>query len=108
MKKLCDVNSDPLMQSLSSSFSLQAARFLATIFRKSRQRLRGRRSYYENKVLALSLLKRSPKSYIILRTLLPFPSRRSLQSILNTVPFKTGINADVFHALLTVLAENVW
>ncbi|PNF15446.1 hypothetical protein B7P43_G18115, partial [Cryptotermes secundus] len=27
------------------------------------------------------------------------PSRQSLQSVLNTVPFRTGVNAHVFHAL---------
>jgi hypothetical protein len=43
LKKLCDVDSDPQMQSLSSSFSLEAARFLAAVFRNSRQRPKGRR-----------------------------------------------------------------
>jgi hypothetical protein len=54
MKELCDVDSDPLMQSLSLSFSLQAARFLAAIFQNSRQRPRGRRWNFEDKMLALS------------------------------------------------------
>jgi hypothetical protein len=62
MKKLCDVDSDPLKQSLSSSFSLQAPRFLAAIFRNSRQKPWCRRWNFEDKVLALSLLKCSPKS----------------------------------------------
>jgi hypothetical protein len=35
LKKLCDVDSDPLMINLSSSWSLEAARFLAGIFRNS-------------------------------------------------------------------------
>jgi hypothetical protein len=35
-------------------------------------------------VLALSLFTHSPKSFI-LRTLLPLPSKRSLQALLNTV-----------------------
>jgi hypothetical protein len=49
--------------------------------------------------LSLSLLKRSPKSYIFLQTLFPLPSGRTLQSLLNTVPFRTGINNHVFYAL---------
>jgi hypothetical protein len=96
MKELCNVDRDPLMENLSSSFSVEAARFLAAMFRNSRHKPKGRRWHFEEKVLVLSLLKRSPKSYILLRTLLPLPSRGSLQSILNTVPFRPGINAHVF------------
>jgi hypothetical protein len=50
-------------------------------------------------MLALSLLKRSPNSYSLLRVLLPLPSRHTLQSILGTVHFAAGINARVFGAL---------
>ena len=50
------------------------------------------------KKIALSLLKRSPKFYILLHTLFPLPSGRTLQSLLNTFPFRTGINT-MFYAL---------
>ena len=50
-------------------------------------------------MLALSLLKRSPKSYSFLQLLLPLPSRRTLQSVLSIVHFAAGINAHVFSAL---------
>jgi hypothetical protein len=99
VEKLCDVDSDPLLESLSSSFNVEAARFLAAILMNNKQRPKGRKWNFDEKVLALSLLKHSPKSYILLRTLLPLPSRRSLQSLLNTLPFSTGINAHVFLAL---------
>jgi hypothetical protein len=36
LKKLCDMDSDPLMGNLSCSLTLEAARFLAGIFRNSR------------------------------------------------------------------------
>ncbi|PNF31489.1 hypothetical protein B7P43_G00752 [Cryptotermes secundus] len=85
------------MERLSSSLSVEAARLLAAIIRNTRQRPQGRRRDIEEKVLAL--LKCSPKSYILLCTLLPLLSRRSLQSVLSTVPFRTGINAHVFRAL---------
>jgi hypothetical protein len=42
-KKLCDVDSNPLMENLMSFLSLEAARFLAGIFRNSRQQPKGRR-----------------------------------------------------------------
>jgi hypothetical protein len=105
LEKLYDEDSDPLVEDLSSAFSLEAARFVAGIFRNNRQP-KNKRCNFEDKVLALSFLKHSSISYILLCTLLPLPSRRSLQSVLNTVPFRTGINAYVFHAFQHS-AENV-
>ena len=99
LKDLCDVDSDPLMQENSNYLNAEAVRLLATIFRNSRHKLRGRRWNFEGKNLALSLLKRNPKSYILLQTLFPLPSGRTFQSLLNTVPFRTGINTHVFYAL---------
>jgi hypothetical protein len=98
LEKLCDLDSDLLMENL-SSFSVEAARLLVAMFRNSNQKPKGRRWNFEDRVLALSVLKRSPKSYILHHTLLPLPSRRSLQSILNTVTFRTDINAHIFRAL---------
>ena len=54
---------------------------------------------FEEKILALSLLKRSPKSYVLLQTLFPLPSGCNIQSFLNTIHFRTGINNHVFDAL---------
>jgi hypothetical protein len=87
------------MQEISKSLNAEAVRLLAAIIRNSRYKPRGRRWNFEEKILALSLLKRSPKSYILLQTLFPLPSGCTLQSLLNTVPFRTGINTHVFYAL---------
>jgi hypothetical protein len=54
----------------------------------------------------LSLLKRSPNSYILLQSLYPLPSGCALQS-LDTVPFRSSINTHVFDALRHS-AEKVW
>jgi hypothetical protein len=107
LKKLYNVESDSLMENLSCSLSLEVVGFLAKIFRNNRQKAKDRRWNFEDKVLAHSLLERSPKSYILLCTLLPHLSSRFLQSILNTVAFRIGINAYVFHALQHT-AENIW
>jgi hypothetical protein len=58
--------------------TVEVARLLAAIVRNSRQKPKGRWWNFEDNVLALSLLMRSPKSYI-LWALLPFPCRRTLQ-----------------------------
>ena len=73
--------------------------FLKDIFRNSVRKPKGRRWNFEDKMLALSLLKCSPKSFSFLWVLLPLPYRRTLQSVLGIVHFAAGINAHVFGAL---------
>jgi hypothetical protein len=71
LKKLCCVDSDPVMENLLSSLTVEAASSLAAIIRNSRQKPKCRRWNLEDKVLALFLLKHSPKSYILFQALLP-------------------------------------
>ena len=59
---------------------------------------RGRGGIFK-KNFGFALLRRSPKSYVLLQTLFPLPSGRNLQSLLNIVNFRTGINNNVFHAV---------
>ena len=60
LKDLCHVDSDPLKQEISNSLNAEAVTLLAAIIRNSRHKPRGRRWNFEDKTLALSLLKRSP------------------------------------------------
>ena len=55
------------------------------------------------KVWAGSILKHSLRSCAFVQPLFTLPSRRTLQSPLNTVQFRTGINAHVF----IVLKDNI-
>jgi len=102
-KEVCELDSNPLIQTLSSSLTVPTSAFLASIFRNIRHKPEGRRWSLKEKVLALSLLKHNPKSYTFLRSLFPLPSRRPLQSILNTIHFRTGISAHVFNTLKRTL-----
>ena len=97
--KVCQLDSNPLIQSLSSALNMDSLRFLASIVRNSNHEPKGRRWSYKEKVLAVSILKCSPRSYTFLWSLFPVTSRRTLQSLLNTVQFGTGINAHVFSVL---------
>ena len=90
LKEVCQLDSNPLIQSLSSSLNEDTSTFLASIVRNSKHVPKGRRWSYKEKVLAVSILKHSPRSYTFLRSLFPLPSR-SLQSLLNAVQFGTGI-----------------
>jgi len=87
------------MEDISTSLNAEGIRLLKGIFRNSKRKPNCRRWNFEDKMLALSLLKRSPKSYSFLRLLLPLPSRRTLQTVLSTVHFAAGINAHVFGVL---------
>lgn len=98
----CPLDSS-LIQSLSSSLHVDISRFLATVVRISRHKPQGRRWRFKEKALALSTLKCAPNSYSFLWTLFPLPSRLTLQTILNTIHFRTGINAHVFSMLRCTL-----
>jgi hypothetical protein len=88
-----------LMEDISTFLNAEGIRSYKTTFRNSKRKPKGRRWNFKDKMLALFLLKCSPKSYSLLRVLLPLLSRRTLQSILNAVHIVAGINAHVFGAL---------
>jgi hypothetical protein len=93
------MDSGPLMEDISNSLNVEAVRLLPAIIRHSKHKPKGRKWNFEDKILALSLLKHSPKSCTLLHTLFSLPSRQNLQCLLNIVHFRTGINTHVFDAL---------
>jgi len=103
LKEVCQLESNPLIQSLSSSLNVGTSRFLLSIVRNNKYEPKGRRWSCKEKVLAISIQKCNPRSYTFLWSLFPLPSRRTLQSLLNTVQFRTSINAHVF----SILKDNV-
>jgi hypothetical protein len=106
MKKVespCDLDSDPMIEILSSSLSLEASRFLAGIFKK--QKPKGRKWNFDSEILALSLFKHCLKFCILLHTPLFLPFRWFMQSVLDIFSFRMGIRAHVFGART---AEHFW
>jgi hypothetical protein len=89
-KFVSDEEVNTLTGDISTSLNAEGIRLLKGIFRNSKRKPKGRRWNFKDKMVALSLLKRSPKSYSFLRLLLFLPSRRTLQSVLNTVHFAAG------------------
>jgi hypothetical protein len=73
LKFVFDVEVNTLMNDISASLNTESIRLLKGIFRNSKHKPKGRRWNFENTLLALSLLIRSPKSYSFLRLLLPLP-----------------------------------
>ena len=102
LKFVSDVEVNTLTEDISTSLNAEGIRLLRGIFRTSKCKPKSRRWNFEDKMLALSLLKCSPKFYSFLQSLFPLPSRCTLQSVKSvssTVHFVAGIIAHVFGAL---------
>jgi hypothetical protein len=80
-----------LEQNLPTSFT----QFLRTQLRIAGKKPKGRRWTNEEKIMALPLYKKSPKAYTLLRSFVPLPSKRTLNSLLQQIPFSTGVHADL-------------
>lgn len=72
---------------------------------QSGKKKKGRRFTLDEKILALSLYKPSPKAYRILSRICVLPSRRTLQDLLHKVNLKCGINEIVFDNLKTRVSK---
>jgi hypothetical protein len=105
LKKVCQLDSNSLIPSF--SLNVDTSRSLASIARSSKHEPKGRRWSNKEKVLVVSIQKRSPRPYQFLRSLFPPTSRRTLQSILlNTVQFRISVNAHVYGVLCPTTACN--
>ncbi|XP_045504032.1 uncharacterized protein LOC123700756 [Colias croceus] len=82
-----------------------AAKLLTMLqFRESKKKEKGRRFSTEEKILALAMLKQSPKGYRFLRRMLVLPSQQILNTFLNQANIKPGIN--MAHEHLNRLASS--
>lgn len=90
---------------LSKSMSLTAAKLLASQVGHSQRAPKGHRWSTEEKCMALSIYKRSPKCYTFLRSIFTLPCKSTLMNLLNRVPFATGINSQIFESLAKSVSE---
>jgi hypothetical protein len=75
VKEVCQFDSNPLIWSLSSSLNPDTSRFLASVVSNIRHEPKGRGWSYKEKVLAVSILKRSSWCCTFLQSLFSLPSR---------------------------------
>jgi len=87
----------------SEKMTAAASLFMRLQIRETSKLSRGRRFIMDEKMLSLSLYKRSPKCYRMLSKLFTLPSKRTLNTILSTVVISTGICPSI----MSVLKENV-
>jgi hypothetical protein len=110
LKDLCDVDSDPLMQEISNSLNAEAVRSLAA-FLGIVDTSQGKGGRILKKKFWLCLYLSLAQNPIFFFRHLPLPSGRTLQSLLNTDPFRTGIDTHAFDALhhsLQKMSEKDW
>lgn len=79
---------------------------LQSQMRNINRKLPGRRWTLDDKVLALSIYKKSPSCYRLLNMLFCLPSISTLKIILNKIPLVCGLNDQVLKTISTI-AKNV-
>lgn len=91
--------------SLSHEMSRASAVFVGSQLRCSKKKPKGRRWTLEEKVMALSLYKKSPKAYRFMRCMFALPCKKTLNCLLSGIPFGTGINGEIFATLASAISE---
>lgn len=76
-----------------------SAQFIRCQLREAGNSPRQHRFTIEEKIMAFSLLKQSPKAYRFLSKIFTLPSKSTLGNFLNEVNFEAGINKEIFEAL---------
>lgn len=92
-----------IQDKLSEKLTPAATLFTNLQIRETKKQKKGRRFTLNEKILSLSLYKKSPKCYNLLSTLFTLPCRRSLISLLHQVKIEPGIS----QVLMKVLKEKV-
>ncbi|XP_046408011.1 uncharacterized protein LOC124172621 [Ischnura elegans] len=102
---LSDITKSDFMVSVESSLSPAAMLLVKSIIKQDQVRPKGRRWTHEEKVMALSLFKKGPKTYRFLKNFIPLPVKSTLVSLLKTIPLKTGISREIFAHLRSAVEK---
>ena len=73
--------------------------FILSQVRTQKQKPKARRFTIDEKILCLTLLKASGKGYKLLSKIFSLPSKNTLSTLLNKIPFRAGINKNMFNTL---------
>ncbi|KAL5237449.1 hypothetical protein ACI65C_004859 [Semiaphis heraclei] len=92
-----------LKRKLADKVTPAASLFTRLQLRETLKKKKGHRFTLEEKLLSLSIYKKSPKCYRLLSIIFTLPSKRTLNNILSSVHIGPGVSSVVMH----VLKENV-
>lgn len=79
--------------------------FILSQLKNQKKKLHGRRYSKDDKILALSIYKQSPKGYKYLSSLFALPSVKTIMSLLRKVPLGPGINGHIFEHLKKIVEK---
>ena len=92
-------DSHKLVAALAKTMTPASAQLLASQVGRSKRSPNGFRWSTNEKLLALRIFKRSPKCYVLLRSIFTLPCPSTLINLLNRVPLCTGVNSVIFESL---------
>lgn len=90
---------------LLSKLNRTSCNFFMSQLKQQRLPPKGRRYNVDEKILALALLKQSPKGYKYCRSIFALPSKKTVNSMLHHIPFETGINMHIFEQLKSTVIK---
>lgn len=82
-----------------NKMNIQAQDFIMMQMKSVNKKNKGMRFSNDEKLLALSLMKESPKGYWLLQKIFKLPSKRTLNRLAEKIPFGIGVNDNIFHLL---------
>lgn len=69
--------------------------FILSQTKNQNRKSKGHRFTIDDKILALSIFKQSPKGYKYLSTIFSLPSQKTIMTLLKNIPFLPGINSHI-------------
>lgn len=84
---------------VTQNMTLSAKIFTGMQYRQALKKPKGRRYLTQEKVMALSIYKKSPKCYTLLSKYFKLPSARCLKNLLSDVKIAPGINPVIFEKI---------
>lgn len=99
------MSTDFLMKKLTNKMSIAARIFTKMQYTQTSKKPSGRRFSLEEKVLSLSLYKKSPRCYPLLAKYFTLPSAKSLKRLLTKIEVKPGLNKCIFMKMKNTVKE---
>lgn len=99
IKKLKKLNKDNVFQCMENQLNTVTQNFIDSQLRNIDRASTGKKWTDEDKVFALSIYKRSPRTYKYISNFFQLPSPRTLETVLSKVPFNTGMNKQLLQQL---------
>lgn len=93
------VSKEDIFQQLATGMNSVARKFLWMQIKFCTKKQKGRRFSLEEKVIALSIMKQSPKCYRFLQRIFILPCKTTLNKLLSNVNIEAGINPQVFNVI---------